>query len=62
MGVPTWIVVPVLSYYLWAMPGIKSPFYDSVTLFRQEKYGDWSAPFEQIKKKLQSMHTLKKAA
>ena len=62
MGVPTWVVVPILPYYLWAMPGIKSPFYDSVTLFRQEKYGDWSAPFEQIKKKLQSMHTLKEAA
>jgi len=56
MGVPTWIVVPVLSYYLWAMPGIKSPFYDSVTLFRQEKYGDWSAPFEKIKQNLSQLN------
>ena len=62
MGIPTWIVVPILSYYVWALPGDKTPYYDSVTLFRQEKYGDWSAPFEQIKEKLKCMHTLKMAA
>lgn len=62
MGVKTWIVVPILSYYLWDFPGDKSPYYDSVTLFRQEKYGDWSLPFERIKERLQCMHTLKIAA
>jgi len=62
MGIETWIVVPVLSYYLWALPGEVTPYYDSVTLFRQEKYGDWLAPFEQIKEKLKCMHTLKMAA
>ena len=62
MGVPTWVVVPILPYYLWALPGNKSPYYDSVTLFRQEKYGDWSAPFEKIKENLQCMHMLKMAA
>tara|TARA_R110000765_G_scaffold225988_1_gene329936 strand:- start:428 stop:2065 length:1638 start_codon:yes stop_codon:yes gene_type:complete len=56
LGVPTWIVVPILPYYLWAMPGDKSLFYDSVTLFRQEKYGDWYAPFEQIKSRLLGIH------
>ena len=59
MGVPTWIIVPILPYYLWAMPGNKSKFYDSVTLFRQEKYGDWSAPFTQIKETLKCSHSLK---
>jgi len=63
MGIPTWIVVPILSYYVWALPGSKTPYYDSVTLFRQEKYGDWSAPFENIKEKLKCyMHTLKMAS
>ena len=45
MGVPTWIVVPVLPYWLWTLPGNKSPWYDCVTLFRQEEYGNWEAPF-----------------
>lgn len=53
MGVETWVVVPVLPYYLWAFPGDKSPYYDSVTLFRQEKYGDWEAPFAAIRSELE---------
>jgi len=52
MGIPTWIVVPILSYYLWALPGEKTPYYDSVTLFRQTVYGDWRAPFEGIATRL----------
>ena len=63
MGIETWIVVPVLSYYLWALPGNKSPYYDSVTLFRQKKYGAWEHPFSEIKEKLKcSTHVLKMAA
>ena len=52
MGINTWVVVPVLSYYVWALPGNKSPYYDSVTLYRQKKYGDWSHPFINIKEEL----------
>ena len=62
MGVETWVVVPILPYYLWDFPGDKSPYYDSITLFRQEKYGDWSSPFEKIKEMLQCTHMLKTAA
>lgn len=55
MGVKTWIVVPILPYYLWAKPGSKTEWYDSVTLFRQEAYGDWSGPFRKIKQQLKSI-------
>jgi hypothetical protein len=55
MGVKTWIVVPILPYYLWAKPGSKTEWYDSVTLFRQEAYGDWSGPFRKIKQQLESI-------
>jgi hypothetical protein len=54
MGVETWVVVPILPYYLWALPGNKTPHYDSVTLYRQEKYGCWEAPFKKIKQDLLS--------
>ena len=60
MGIETWIVVPVLSYYVWALPGEKSPFYDSVTLYRQKEYSDWTQPFEQIRKDLEKRKWLKK--
>ena len=52
MGKPTWIIVPTLSYYMWVLPGNKSPWYDSVTLYRQTEYNNWNAPFEQLKKDL----------
>ena len=52
MGIPTWIIVPILPYYLWALPGEKTPYYESVKLFRQEVYGNWSEPFSKINKEL----------
>ena len=52
MGIETWIVVPILPYYLWALPGNTTPHYDSVTLFRQEKYGNWNAPFKTMTEQL----------
>lgn len=48
MGVPTWIIIPILPYYIWATPGNKVPWYDSVRLFRQTKYEDWSEIFDQL--------------
>ena len=50
LGVPTCIIVPILSYYLWAIPGNTTPWYDSVTLFRQEVFGEWEKPMTDIKK------------
>ncbi len=54
MGVKTWIVVPILSYYLWSLPGEKTPYYDSVSLFRQTEFGDWAQPFEDIAERLRT--------
>lgn len=56
MGIPTWIVVPVLSYYVWAYKlnldpisnGEFTSYYDSARIFRQEKYNDWAHPFNNI--------------
>jgi len=52
MGKPTWIVTPVLSYYTWALPGSITPWYDSVTLFRQKIKGEWEDIFKEVKKEL----------
>jgi hypothetical protein len=54
MGVETWVVTPVMPYFLYALPGDKTPYYDSFTLFRQEVFGEWQQPFEKIKKQLSS--------
>lgn len=49
MGVPTWIVVPILPYYLWAKPGNTTEWYDNVKLYRQNTFGDWTNVFTQLK-------------
>ena len=58
MGIETWIVVPVLPYYLWAKPENTTPWYDNTKLFRQKVFGDWTDPFREIGLKFK----LKKAA
>jgi len=52
MGINTWVVIPVMGYYLYALDGEKTPYYDSMTLFRQEVFGEWESPFANIKQRL----------
>lgn len=52
MGVDTWVVTPIMPYFMYALPGEKTPYYDSFTLFRQESFGDWTAPFVKMKERL----------
>jgi len=62
MGVETWVVTPIMPYFLYALDGDKTPYYDSMRLFRQEVFGDWSAPFEQIKARLGETPLLRSVA
>lgn len=58
MGKPTWIIVPILPYYPWALPINNSPWYKSVKLYRQTKYGNWDEPFDKIKEDLKKLQTI----
>jgi len=62
LGIETWVIVPVLPYYVWAVPGERSDWYDSVRLFRQTTYGDWSAPLIAVSQALKEHLALKEAA
>jgi len=53
MGKPTWIIVPILCYYTWGLPGEKTPWYNSVRLFRQEKFGEWESVFSKVRNELE---------
>jgi hypothetical protein len=53
MGIPTWVITPVMPYFLWASPGDSTPYYQSVRLLRQTTYGDWQNCFDEIKELLQ---------
>lgn len=56
LGKKTWVITPILPYYLWALPGKTTPWYKTVRLFRQGKYGDWSNVFAEIKKELDELN------
>jgi hypothetical protein len=53
MGKPTWVIVPILPYHIWAYGNNHSPWYPETTqVFRQSKFGRWQEPFDAIYKKL----------
>ena len=48
MGIETWVVQPIMPYYLYARPGDKTAFYDNMRLYRQERFDEWDSPFINI--------------
>jgi hypothetical protein len=59
LGKPTWVVVPALPYFVWALPGDSSPWYDSVRLFRQGRFGSWDDVGGRLKTALQQWASAK---
>lgn len=60
MGKPTWVITPILPYWIWAKDGDKTPWYDSVKIYRQEKFNEWEHPFEKIRNQIKKMMMSKK--
>jgi hypothetical protein len=52
LGRPTWLLCPLNCYYLWAMPGDRSPWYQTLRLFRQVRPGSWEEPLRRIRMEL----------
>ena len=48
LGKETWIILPILPYYVWALPGERSPWYKTVRLFRQDVFGEWDATLSRV--------------
>lgn len=53
MGKPTWVIVPLLPYHIWAYGGDHSPWYQKTTkVFRQKTFGSWNETFELLEKEM----------
>jgi hypothetical protein len=52
MGVETWVITPIMPYFLYAIDGEKTPYYNNMRLIRQETFDNWEAPFNKISKEL----------
>lgn len=49
MGKPTWVIVPLLPYHVWAYGDRHSPWYTEQTVvYRQTKFGSWDNTFQSV--------------
>lgn len=56
MGKPTWVIVPLLPYHVWAYGGDHSPWYpDTTRVFRQKKFAKWDDTFENVRSELATL-------
>jgi len=48
MGKPVWLLLPQVADWRWGIEGERTPWYPSVTLFRQTSEGDWTELVERV--------------
>lgn len=53
MGIRTFIILPYCPDWRWGLNSEKTPWYPSVTLLRQAKYGDWNSVISALLSKLE---------
>ncbi len=55
LGVPVWTLIAHEPDWRWLLGRADSPWYPSMTLYRQPKAGDWASVIETVKADLQSL-------
>jgi hypothetical protein len=56
LGKPTWVIVPLLPYHIWAYGDYHSPWYMETTkVYRQKTFGKWDEPFSEIEQDLKKL-------
>jgi len=53
LGRPTWLLIDVDPHWVWMTERRDSPWYPTITLYRQRVYRDWSAPLQQLRADLE---------
>jgi Flp pilus assembly protein TadD len=48
MGKPTWLVDRFAADWRWRLDEHRSPWYPTVRIFRQDRFGEWAAPIRRI--------------
>ena len=58
LGVPVWVILPFPAEWRWLEDRADSPWYSTMHLFRQKKFGDWESLFEEVKNALITQRAL----
>jgi Flp pilus assembly protein TadD len=48
MGKPVWMLDRYNTCWRWRLAADRSPWYPTMRIFRQQKFGDWSEPLKQL--------------
>ena len=48
IGVPVWVALPLVPDWRWLLDRGDSPWYPTMRLFRQRRWGDWQGVFQRI--------------
>lgn len=57
LGRPAWVMLPKLPDWRWLMDRDDSPWYPTLTLFRQTNWGDWSGVIQRVAGALARLRT-----
>jgi Tfp pilus assembly protein PilF len=55
LGVPAWVALPFIADWRWMSEREDTPWYPSLRLFRQRRFGDWSDVFARMAAALASV-------
>jgi tetratricopeptide (TPR) repeat protein len=55
LGKPTWILLPFAPDFRWLLDRVDSPWYTSVSLFRQTDPGNWGMVMQKVASSLQDL-------
>jgi tetratricopeptide (TPR) repeat protein len=55
LGKNTWILLPFVPDWRWLLDRDDSPWYPTAKLYRQDKFGDWTGVFEQVRASLMQL-------
>jgi tetratricopeptide (TPR) repeat protein len=48
LGVPVWVVLPFPAEWRWLTERSDSPWYPTMRLFRQKRFGDWNSTIDEL--------------
>jgi ADP-heptose:LPS heptosyltransferase len=60
IGRPIWLVLKQIPHWVWMLDRPDSPWYPTMTLYRQKTKGDWVEVFDTIERDLRTMLKQKK--
>ena len=55
MGKPVWVIVPFNPDWRWFLDRADSPWYDSVRVFRQTRWRDWSEVLAKVRQEVEKL-------